>query len=71
MNRLAKVAQSATPSTTVQFRKNAYGRAGVEAFLRDVIAMANASVDGPRYIITGAEIPMRVAMAATRAAIDA
>ena len=27
----------------------------MEAFLRDVIAMANASVDGSRYIITGAE----------------
>ena len=26
-----------------------------EQFLRDVIAMANASVDGVRYIVTGAE----------------
>ena len=55
MNRLARIAQSATPSTSVLFRKNAYGPDGVEAFLRDVLAMANASVDGPRYIITGAE----------------
>ena len=55
MNRLARIAQSATPSTSVQFRKNAYGRSGVQSFLRDVLAMANATADGPRYIITGAE----------------
>lgn len=55
MNRLARIAQSATPSTSVQFRKNAYGRSGVQSFLRDVLALANATADGPRYIITGAE----------------
>jgi hypothetical protein len=55
MNRLARIVQSATPSTSVQFRKSAYGRNGVQEFLRDVLAMANASVDGSRYIITGAE----------------
>jgi hypothetical protein len=56
MNRLARIVQSATPSTSVQFRKSAYGRNGVQEFLRDILAMANASVDGGRYIITGAEI---------------
>jgi len=56
MNRLARIAKSATPDTSVLFRKEAYGRDGIEAFLRDTLAMANASVDGPRYIITGAEI---------------
>jgi hypothetical protein len=56
MNRLAKIVQSAMPSTAVQFRKSAYGRDGVQDFLRDVLATANASVDGVRYIITGAEI---------------
>jgi len=55
MNRLARIARSATPSTAVHFRKRAYGRNGVEAFLRDVLAMANASVEGARYIITGME----------------
>lgn len=55
MNRLARIAQSATPSVSVQFRKEAYGRNGVQSFLRDVLALANASTDGPRYIITGAE----------------
>lgn len=53
MNRLAQIACSATPSTAVHFRKQTYGRDGVEAFLRDVLAIANASVEGTRYIITG------------------
>lgn len=53
MNRLARIARSATPSTAVHFRKHAYGKNGVETFLRDVLALANASVDGARYIITG------------------
>ena len=39
----------------MQVRKDAYGKDGTEHFLRDVIAMANASVDGVRYIVTGAE----------------
>jgi len=55
MNRLARIARSATPSTAVQFRKRAYGKNGVERFLRDVLAMANAPIEGSRYIITGAE----------------
>ena len=55
MNRLARIVRSATPSTAVQFRKRAYGKNGVERFLRDVLAMANASIEGSRYIITGAE----------------
>jgi len=55
MNRLARLVRSATPSTSAQFRKRAYGSSGVEAFLRDVLAMANASVEGSRYIITGVE----------------
>lgn len=59
MSRLARIVRSATPSTAVQFRKRAYGKSGVERFLRDVLAMANASVEGARYIITGAEIDAR------------
>jgi hypothetical protein len=55
MNSLARIVRSATPSTAVQFRKRAYGKSGVEHFLRDVLAMANASVEGSRYIIIGAE----------------
>jgi hypothetical protein len=59
MKRLARLVQSATPTTAVQFRKNAYGKNGVQSFLRDVLAMANASVEGSRYIVTGAEFDAR------------
>jgi hypothetical protein len=55
MNSLARIVRAATPSTAVQFRKNAYGQQGVESFLRDVMALANASIDGNRYIVTGVE----------------
>ncbi len=55
MKGLAKLAQTATPSTSVQLRKSAYGRHGVRDFLRDIIAIANASINGKRYIITGVE----------------
>ena len=56
MKRLAKIVRSATPSTGVQFRPSEYGSTGARDFLRDVIAMANASVEGQRYIFVGAEI---------------
>ena len=56
MNNLLKFVQSATPGQSVQFRRKAYGKEGVRQFLRDVLAMANADVDGARYIITGAEV---------------
>ena len=55
MNRLARIAHSATPSAAVYFRKKAYGKSGVRSFLRDILAMANSSAEGPRYIITGME----------------
>lgn len=53
MNRLLKIARTATPGTGVQIRKDKYGNSGIRNFLRDVLAMANAPVDGPRYIIVG------------------
>ena len=56
MNRLVRIVRTATPGTAVQFRKDAYGREGVQSFLRDVMAMATASVEGPRYIVTGVEL---------------
>jgi len=56
MKRLSKIARSATPSTGIQFRASAYGVAGVREFLRDVLAIANASVEGARYIIVGAAV---------------
>ena len=59
MNDLANIARSATPGDGVQFQKQPYGPKAVESFLRDVLAMANASVDGPRYIVIGTEIDSR------------
>jgi hypothetical protein len=55
VNRLAKIARTATPGTGVQFRKNQYGSSGIRSFLCDVLALANAAVDGPRYIVVGAD----------------
>jgi len=59
MNRLLKIARTATPGTGIQFRKDKYGSSGIRNFLRDVLAMANAAVDGPRYIIVGADFDSR------------
>jgi hypothetical protein len=53
MDVLLKIARSATPDSGVQFRAHAYGEAGMRAFLRDVLALANASVEGNRYIVVG------------------
>ena len=41
------------PGTGIQFCETAYGPDGVRRFLRDVIALANASISGNRYIVTG------------------
>ena len=53
---LSKLAREAAPSTGVQLRPAEYGEKGIRQFLRDVVAMANASVHGTRYIIVGATI---------------
>ena len=53
MNHLLEIAQVATPGTGIQFRREAYGAKGIRRFLRDVLAMANGSVEGNRYIMTG------------------
>jgi len=39
----------------MQFCKTAYGADGIRRFLRDVISLANASISGNRYIVTGVE----------------
>lgn len=59
MNQLTNIAQTATPDSGIQFRKDKYGDRDLQSFLRDVLALANASVDGPRYIVVGAEIDNR------------
>jgi len=53
---LAKIVRSAGSGAGVQFRKAPYGKGGARHFLRDVIAMANAAVNGDRYIIIGADV---------------
>lgn len=55
MDRLAKLVRTAAPSTGIAFRARPYGRGGEREFLRDVIAMANAPVEGPRHIVVGIE----------------
>lgn len=56
MAHLAKIVRSAVPGTGVQFRREPYRDNGVRQFLRDVIAMANAASEGPRYIIIGTDL---------------
>ena len=56
MDPLTKMVLTEQPSQRLQFRKSPYGNAGCRDFLRDVIAMANADVDGPRYIVVGVEL---------------
>lgn len=59
MNHLLKIAKSAPPGSGVQFRLLKYGTGGIHEFLRDVLAMANADVDGPRYIVIGVDFDSR------------
>ena len=59
MDVLLKIARSATPDSGVHFRAHAYGKADARAFLRDVLALANASVEGNRYIGIGVDFDTR------------
>ena len=53
MDHLAKLITSACPGPGIQFRKQPYGAGNLRDFLRDAMALANASVEGPRYIVIG------------------
>ncbi len=53
MDHLAKLITSASPGPGIQFRKQPYGAGNLRDFLRDAMALANASVEGPRYIVIG------------------
>ncbi len=55
MSDLRKTITRAAPGSGIQFRRNAYGKRGVRDFLRDVLALANASVDGKRYLVVGVD----------------
>ena len=53
MKHLQQIIAAAAPETGVQFRSKPYGADGVRDFLRDVLALANASVEGTRHIVVG------------------
>ena len=59
MKRLAQIVRSAKPSSGIVFRGSTYGASGAREFLRDILSIANASVEGARYIIVGAEFDKR------------
>ena len=53
MKHFQQIIAAATPETGIQFRSKPYGTDGVRDFLRDVLALANASVEGTRHIVVG------------------
>jgi hypothetical protein len=56
MSTLEELIQSGSPATPIQFRATAYGVDGEREFLRDLMAMANANVKGPRLIVIGVDV---------------
>lgn len=56
---LAKIVCEATPTSGVQLRTKPYGKNSIRQFLRDVLAIANAAVEGARNIIVGVDIDKR------------
>lgn len=59
MNQISKFVQSAIPGTGKQFRKRKYGGNDIRSFLIDVLGMANASIEGPRFIVVGVDFDGR------------
>ncbi len=59
MDRFTKIARSGSPGTGIQFRKQPYGTSDIQSYLCDVLALANASVNGPRFIVVGVDIDNR------------
>ncbi|MEM9402636.1 MAG: ATP-binding protein [Pseudomonadota bacterium] len=55
MKSLSTMITHGTDGAGLKFRARAYGGSGIEELLRDVLAMANAAVDGHRYIVTGVD----------------
>ncbi len=56
MKNVAQIIEASNGGAGVQHRKKPYGPQGVRDFLRDVLAMANAPVNGPRHIIVGTAV---------------
>ena len=55
MSKIDQIIQAGRDSTALLFRHSPYGRNDERAFLRDVIAMANADMEGTRLIVLGVE----------------
>ena len=55
MNHLLKIARSAAPGSGIVCRRQPYGPDGLRSFLRDVLSLANAAANGPRYIVVGVD----------------
>jgi hypothetical protein len=53
MSSLEKVIRSARAGPAIVFRERAYGELERKGFLREILGLANAFVDGPRYLIMG------------------
>ncbi|MCZ6476006.1 MAG: ATP-binding protein [Gammaproteobacteria bacterium] len=53
MSSLEKVIRSADAGSAIAFRERAYGEIERHGFLREILGLANALVDGPRYLIMG------------------
>jgi hypothetical protein len=53
MSSLEKTIRTARAGDSVVLRERPYAQVEKQAFLRDVIGLANALVDGPRYLILG------------------
>ncbi len=53
MNRFHSIFSSAAPGPGCKLRERGYSKADAGSFLRDIIALANAEADGPRYLICG------------------
>lgn len=55
MQKIADIVRTAAPSSALQLRGEAYGEDGIREFLIDLVAIANAPVEGERYIVTGCD----------------
>jgi len=53
MSSLEKIIRSRRAGPSVAFRERAYGSIERQGLIRDILGLANALVDGPRYLIMG------------------
>ena len=53
MSSLEKIIRSRRAGPSVAFRERAYGSVERQGLIRDILALANALVDGSRYLSMG------------------